>query len=112
MLRVKWNDEEMVALVAIYMQNKGATGQDVDTQLKELSQALNRRADALSIEHDTKFRNLNGLHKQYENLRYLETDGKKGLSSASALMTDVLEMYQKDRETFDQIQKIFWKKFC
>jgi len=89
-IRVEWDQEEMEKLVDIFIRHQGKTGSDVDVELLALSRELNERADRLGIVHDAKFRNLNGLHMQYKNLKYVETEGKEGLSGASALMREVL----------------------
>lgn len=99
MIRVLWDKEEMERLVDIYVRHQGKAGSEVDVELIELSRELNERADRLGIVHDAKFRNMDGLHMQYKNLKYVETEGKEGLSGASALM----------REVFG---KRLGKKFC
>ena len=40
---------------------------------------LVRRADALGIEHDEKYRNINGLAMQFDRIKYMDTKGAKGL---------------------------------
>jgi len=97
MIRVPWDEEEMEELVEVYIRHEGKSGSDVDAELNKLSKGLNERADRLGIPHDAKFRNLNGLHMQYQNLKYVETDGKEGLSSASQLMRDVMEKRMKKK---------------
>lgn len=110
-IRVKWEREEMVAFVDVFMRHQGQTGEKVDQDLEKLSAALGRRADTLGIRHDGKFRNLNGLHMQYMSLLYLESKGEYGLSSGSALMRDVLKMAHERPEDFEVLVEGFWKRY-
>jgi hypothetical protein len=104
----KWDFEEMVAMVDIYMRHKNGTNtQTLDEDLKELSIALNKRADMLGIEKGDNFRNLNGMKLIYQNVKGTATSGKEGLPHGSKLMVEVLEFYEKHHREFDIILKHF-----
>ena len=82
MKRIKWTDEEAVAIVDLYFRVERGAVADLNAELMDLSETLNRRADILGIVHDDKFRNFNGMKCIYQNVRYLATDGEVGLRSS------------------------------
>lgn len=91
----KWSRPEMEALIRVYRQHHGRTGEEVDHDLLILSNELLMRAEALGIKHDHRFRNLAGVKMQYQCLRYLDSDGKVGLSATSALMRQMFQEMQR-----------------
>jgi hypothetical protein len=104
----KWDFEEMVAMVDIYMRHKDGTNtRTLEDDLKELSIALNKRADMLGIQKGDKFRNYSGVKKIHDNIKSIDTEGEKGLSHGSKLMHDVLKFYEEYRSAFDIILKHF-----
>jgi hypothetical protein len=104
----KWDFEEMVAMVDIYMRHKDGTNvQDLNKDLEELSVSLNKRADMLGIEKGDNFRNFNGMNLIYQNLRGVATNGEEGLSHGSKLMVEVLDFYKRHRREFDIILEHF-----
>lgn len=109
MIKVAWDVEEMVALVAVYMQYKDRPFGEQKHQLFRLSKQLNRRAELLRIEHDELFRNQNELMMMFMNLRYIDFHGTTGLSPTDKLMQDVWNMYHNDVECFQQILLEFRK---
>ncbi len=111
MKRIRWDIEEVVAIVDIYFRNLAGKIEDLNAELLKLSQALNIRADHLNIKHDDKFRNLNGMQCIFENIRYVVTDGETGLSNAAKLHYKVVDIYFNEREKFDAILREFWKKY-
>ena len=80
MIKVNWDVEELVALIDIYRKSAASDRIDVDSALKILTGRLIKRADKLGIEHDEKFRMM------FQNIVYIATDGKQGLSAASMRM--------------------------
>ena len=111
MKRIRWDIEEVVAIVDIYFRNSVGEIEDLNAELLKLSQALNVRADYLHIQHDDKFRNLNGMQCIFENIRYVVTEGESGLSNAAKLHYAVVDIYFNEREKFNAILKEFWKKY-
>lgn len=57
----------------------------------------------MRIDKDERFRNVAGLVMQAECIKYVLTDGDKGLSSVNELFYKVDELYNADREHFDNI---------
>lgn len=107
MKRIKWEYEEMVAMVDLYYNFENGTKDNLESELKKLSEKLQKRADSEKIQHDEKYRNLNGLRMIYENIRYVDTNGMKGLSSASQLVYDIVRLYNEDRERFRETLEEF-----
>ena len=112
MKRIKWDIEEVVAMVDLYFRFENGEFADLNEELKNLSEKLNRRADVLGIVHDEKFRNLNGMKCIFQNVRYFATDGETGLSNGSQLHSEVVELYLNDRKIFDKILKNFNEKYA
>ena len=111
MKRVKWDIEEMVAMVDLYYNCKNGCISDLNAELERLSKKLHRRADILKIQHDEKFRNLNGLKMIYENVRYVDTNGMRGLSCASQLAYDIVRLYNENNSDFRKILDGFNLKY-
>ncbi|MBQ6974933.1 MAG: hypothetical protein IJS81_08695 [Selenomonadaceae bacterium] len=111
MKRIRWTIEEVVAIVDVYFRNECGEINNLNLELENLSQSLNRRADILKISHDEKFRNLNGMKCIFENIKYVATDGEEGLSNASKLHQIVVDMYYNEREKFIEILNDFKQKY-
>lgn len=108
MKRIRWNIEEAVALYSLYNESGFPINKE---RLEKLSQALNRRADALEIVKDEKFRNVAGLNMQSACIEYVVTNGKFGLSSVNKLFYDVNDLYKNNKKQFDCILNEFIKKY-
>ena len=111
MIRVSWDIEELVALEWVCLRSKEMTSAELSDELKHLSAALNRRADAIGIEHDKKFRNYNGMKLCYQNMTYILTDGKKGLPNANRNMYDVYDLWKNDHSQYMAILEGFIEKY-
>lgn len=48
-MRIRWDIEEVVAMISIYFRYKSGEIQDLKSELTKLSHALNYRADILCI---------------------------------------------------------------
>lgn len=103
MKRVDWAVEEMAAMVDLYYNYKDSPNTVLKEALLILSQKLNKRADIFGIEHDEKYRNYNGMKMIFENIRFIDTSGEKGLSCTSQLMQGVVALYHNNRYIFDKI---------
>ena len=97
MHRICWDIEEAVSIVNLYYKYKNCTNcsSALKSELQELSYTLNKRADILNIHHDEKFRNLTGVKMIFHNVQYVDTNGKEGLSSASSIIYEAVNMYKK-----------------
>ena len=111
MIRVKWDVEELVALIAIYLSSENKSYDEIKAELETLSKILRRRADLLDIRHDEKFRNISGMTMMYENVVYIFTHGQQGMSSVSKAMRQVAEMSEKCPDVFNLILSEFYRKY-
>lgn len=111
MIKVNWDVEELVALIDIYRRHEGETSDQIETELIKLSKALTARANKLGIEHDEKFRNLNGMKLMFQNVVFIATNGQRGMSSASSSMRDVYDMLKTSPEVFQLILHEFTKRY-
>lgn len=107
MKKIPWDMEEMVVLVDLYYRYENGMISNLSKELYDLSKCLINRADLLMITHDEKYRNVNGINMIFQNIRYVDTNGKTGLSSASQLVYDVVNLYRTDRKQFNQILNQF-----
>ncbi|MDY2862692.1 MAG: hypothetical protein SOT68_00685 [Oscillospiraceae bacterium] len=111
MKRIQWDIEEMVAMVDLYYRYENGKISNLSKELNHLSKRLVNRADILKIEHDNKYRNTNGMNMIFQNVRYVDTDGETGFSSASQLVYDVVKLYKDDYKKFEQILNDFNSKY-
>ena len=111
MKRVRWELEEMVAMVDLYYKDKNGLIGNLTDELKELSRKLNKRADMLDIDHDEKYRNYNGMKIIFQNVRYADTDGEEGLANTSRLIYDTIELFHKSHDGFVMILNEFNRKY-
>jgi hypothetical protein len=116
MIKVEWDIEEVVALVDLCFrrENNEISNEELDIELHELSEVLNKRADILNIIHDEKFRNYAGIRKQYY-FRVLKTvsNGEKGSPSGVPRKIDyeVVNLYKTNRFIFNRILEEFNRKY-
>ena len=103
MKRVDWSVEEMAAMVDLYYKYKDSPNSILKEALLLLSQKLNKRADIFGIDHDEKYRNYNGMKMIFENIRFIDTSGEKGLSCTSQLMQGVVDLYHSNKYIFNKI---------
>lgn len=82
-----------------------------DGERLALSKAFVERAERLGIEHDEKYRNLNGMKMMFQNVAYVASNGDHGMSAASSAMRKVYDMSNSSPEVFDLILKEFTKRY-
>ena len=111
MKRVPWELEEMVAMVDLYYRDKNGKVDKLIDELSELSRKLNKRAEILNIDHDYKYRNLNGMKIIFQNVRYADTNGEDGMANTSKLIYDTIDLYKKDYEHFTFLLNNFNEKY-
>lgn len=107
MIKVKWDVEELVALIDIYRRSTGKDSSHIDEELSRLSLVLNHRATLLNITHDDKYRNLNGMKMMFQNIVYIASNGEQGMSAASASMRVVYDMLRGNPAVFEMILNDF-----
>lgn len=110
-MRIKWDIEEMIALVDIFFLYKYGKITDLDRELTKLSLVLIRRADMLGIKHDEKYRNANVIRMIFANIQYVDSKGKEGMSGAGAIVYYAYYMYKVDRVRFREILDEFESKY-
>ena len=102
-LRIPWTEHEVALLIDAYLHV--AEGADLGHTAEELSMALRNVAIRKGLNIDGTYRNVNGMKMQLANTQYLFTDGRKGLSGASSLIRQMVEMYRERPEEFNHILK-------
>lgn len=107
MIKVSWDVEEIVALIDIYRRVNDGIVTDINAELMLLSKKLHKRASILKIDHDEKYRNLNGMNMMYQNVVFVASGGNKGMSNVSSSIHIVFEIYQKNIDAFNLILKEF-----
>ncbi len=112
MIKVNWDVEELVALIDIYRRSEGKTNEEIDAELLELSDALAYRADKLGIGHDENFRNMDGMKLMFQNVVYVATNGRHGMSAASSSMRKVYGMLSTAPEVFDLLLEEFARRYA
>ena len=111
MKRVRWELEEMVAMVDLYYRDKNGLVESISDELKELSRKLNKRADTLGIDHDEKYRNYNGMKIIFQNVRYADTNGEEGMANTSKLIYDTVALFKNNKTVFYNILTDFNDKY-
>lgn len=110
MIRVSWDVEELVALIDLHQRVENSNV-NVEDELKLLSDRLIRRADRLGVEHDDKFRNLNGMKMMYQNVQYIMSNGRYGLSASSTRMKKICALLTTNSDVFEMILEDFNQKY-
>jgi len=111
MLKVNWDVEELVALIDVYRSSGNMSAATIDDKLSALAERLIKRVDKLGIVHDKKFRNLNGMRMMFQNVVFIATEGKQGLSAASTSMQKVYSLLLSNPEVFEVILAEFNRKY-
>lgn len=101
--RIPWDRYEVALLVSAY--ERVAKGADTNTEARVLSDTLRNLAISRNIAIDETFRNVNGMKMQLGNVQWLLTDGQRGLSGASSLIRQMVELYQNQPTEFQVILK-------
>lgn len=110
MIKVNWDVEELVALIDIHRKSL-EPNYDVDAALQQLSAKLISRSDKLGIIHDEKFRNINGMKMMYQNVLFVATNGRQGLSAASTRMQKVYSLLISNPDVFEMILEEFNQRY-
>ena len=100
MIKVNWDVEELVALIDVYRRSDEKSAEQIEVELLALSKAFVERAERLGIEHDEKYRNLNGMKMMFQNVAYVASNGDHGMSAASSAMRKVYDMSNSSPEGY------------
>lgn len=108
MIKVRWTEEEAVALFDLYFRE----GMNAPIeQIVHLSQIYRKRAECLGLVIDEKFRNVSGLKMQLACIHYVVTEGREGMSNASKLFYKTYEMYLRDKKRYLSILTSFYESY-
>lgn len=102
-IRIPWDCYEVALLFSAYEQV--ADGADYCAAAVRLSETLRALANRRGVAIDETYRNVNGIKMQLANVQYLFTDGKKGLSGASAMIHRMFELYKASPTDYQKILK-------
>ena len=101
----------LLALIDVYRRSDEKSAEQIEVELLALSKAFVERAERLGIEHDKKYRNLNGMKMMFQHVAYVASNGDHGMSAASSAMRKVYDMSNSSPEVFDLILKEFTKRY-
>ena len=100
-IRIKWDRYEVALLFSAY--ERVAEGSDINMEAAKLSETLRNLAVRRGVTIDDTYRNVNGMKMQLANVQYVFTDGKRGLSGASAKIRQMYELYRTNPEEYQDI---------
>lgn len=100
-IRIPWDRYEVVLLFSAY--ERVADGSDINAEATKLSETLRILAVRRGVTIDDTYRNINGMKMQLANVQYVFTDGKRGLSGASAKIRQMYELYRTNPEEYQTI---------
>ena len=96
-----WDQYECALLLDAYLrvQNGAPRRQTV----KDLSEALRRRAMNIGLSIDPVFRNTNGVSLQMSNLEYVVTSGKKGVKCKTKAFYSICQLREDDPAEYQRV---------
>ena len=101
----KWDQYEVALLVDTYVRIKDASQETYLQTVEELSSLLRQYGRQQRITVDDTYRNINGIKMRLQNIRFLFSNGRVGLSAYSKLDQDIVAIYQNDKEQFYKLLK-------
>lgn len=101
-LRILWDEYESALLLSELLRVLNGEISRKDA-VKNVSEALRKRATAQGVEIDDIFRNENGIQLQMRAMEYIFTDGTSGLEKPSAMFRQTVGLYRTDREKIYKI---------
>lgn len=100
-----WDKYEVALLISAYIQIKNGKEEKI-AELKKLSDKLRRKAENEGLIIDETFRNLNGMQWQLGFVDCAFNNKSFGTHSPSKMFRKMVDMYQNEREAFDEILQI------
>ena len=82
---MKWSYEEEVLLVNLFFYTRNHSLSQNEQAIAKLSAYLFDHAKNAGYSVDEKFRNITGIKMKLQNLEYIASKGRQGLSSHSAM---------------------------
>lgn len=109
-MKKNWSREEELLLVDLF-QKVYLEGHDLNVLSELLSELLRNMAIQAGEMIDFKYRNVSGIKMKYQNLLFVFTDGKEGLSKCSNMDKEIMNYYKNDKSNFErelqQIKRIY-----
>ena len=101
-LRILWEQDEALILLNALLKvlNEGYPRKQA---VEEVSATLRQRAIAKGIEIDDTFRNINGISMRMEEMRYILTNGEKGLNCPSKVFRQAVDLYKNNRTEYENL---------
>ena len=99
---MKWEKEECILLIDLFRYTQEHSRKENIEAIRILSTLLNRRAEILKYKIGDTFRNMTGILMKLQNIEYLASDGKKGLSAYSILDQETYNFFINNPEDFKQ----------
>lgn len=97
-----WDKYEVALLISAYIQIKSGKEEKI-AELQKLSDKLRRKAENEGLVIDETFRNLNGMQWQLGFVDCTFNNRSFGTHSPSKMFRKMVDMYQNEREAFDEI---------
>ncbi|WP_409969115.1 hypothetical protein RFF05_03975 [Bengtsoniella intestinalis] len=97
--RIPWDKYEAAILLDTFLsveENLLTRGE----AFEYISAVLRQRASINGLLVNDNFRNVNGIRMQMDSLKFIYSNGERGLSHANKLFNDIVELYQTDRSTY------------
>lgn len=104
-----WDKYEVALLISAYVRIKSGKEEKV-AELKRLSEKLRRKAENEGLVIDDTFRNLNGMQWQLGFVDCAFNNKSFGTHSPSKMFRKMVDVYQNEREYFDEILQIAEEK--
>lgn len=103
MLRQKsWDQYEIALLIECYV-NVTSQGKELEVELIELSENLRSMAVHQGETIDETYRNLNGMHWQYQFIKSAFNNGTVGSRTPPKLFVEMVQLFLSDKQKFDSI---------
>lgn len=100
-----WDKYEVALLISAYVRIKSGKEEKI-AELKRLSEKLRRKAENEGLVIDDTFRNLNGMQWQLGFVDCAFNNKSFGTHSPSKMFRKMVDVYQNEREYFDEILQI------
>lgn len=103
MLRHKsWDKYEIALLIECYV-NVTSQGKELETELIKLSKNLRSMAVHQGETIDETYRNLNGMHWQYQFIKSAFNNSLVGSKTPPKLFIEIVQLFHSDKHKFDAI---------
>ena len=97
-----WNQYEVSLLIECYI-NVCEKGYDLEVELEKLSVRLRNMAICKREVVDETYRNINGMHWQYQFIKAAFADGNVGSRVPPKLFVEMVRLFQTDKVKFNVV---------